>query len=220
MLLRKIKYSIVSIGLVLSMVGCSNVSLQEKEASNDTSKSEEVISEDLESEDEVLLSGLHQVEIVVKDFGSIKVELDADVAPITVTNFMKLVEEGFYDGLTFHRVISGFMIQGGDPDGNGTGGSGTTITGEFSMNTIKNDISHTRGVISMARSANMNSASSQFFIMHQDATQLDGQYAAFGHVTEGMEIVDQICELTKVQDYNGTVDPVDQPIIEKITIIE
>lgn len=215
MLLKKLKWSILSIGMIFSMIGCSNVSTSEEGTELDVK-----VEEELEQEETDLLSGLHQVEIVVKDFGSIIVELDADVAPITVTNFMKLVEEGFYDGLTFHRVISGFMIQGGDPDGNGTGGSGTSITGEFSMNTIKNDISHTRGVISMARSANMNSASSQFFIMHQDATQLDGQYAAFGHVTEGMEIVDQICELTKVQDYNGTVDPVDQPIIEKITIIE
>ncbi len=215
MLLKKLKWSILSIGLVFSMIGCSNVSTSEEGTALDVK-----VEEELEPEELSLQSGLHQVEIVVKDFGSIIVELDADVAPITVTNFMKLVEEGFYDGLTFHRIISGFMIQGGDPNGNGTGGSGTSITGEFSMNTIKNDISHTRGVISMARSANMNSASSQFFIMHQDATQLDGQYAAFGHVTEGMEIVDQICELTKVQDYNGTVDPVDQPIIEKITIIE
>lgn len=215
MLLKKLKWSILSIGMIFSMIGCSNVSTSEEGTELDVK-----VEEELEPEETDLLSGLHQVEIVVEDFGSIIVELDADVAPITVTNFMKLVEEGFYDGLTFHRVISGFMIQGGDPDGNGTGGSGTSITGEFSMNTIKNDISHTRGVISMARSANMNSASSQFFIMHQDATQLDGQYAAFGHVTEGMEIVDQICELTKVQDYNGTVDPVDQPIIEKITIIE
>lgn len=169
---------------------------------------------------EDLLSGLYQVEIVVKDYGSIIVELDADVAPITVTNFVNLVKEGFYDGLTFHRVISGFMIQGGDPLGNGTGGSDTTITGEFSMNAIENNISHTRGTISMARSQNMNSASSQFFIMHQDYTDLDGQYAAFGHVTEGMEIVDQICQNTEVLDYNGTVAAEKQPVIEKIVIIE
>ena len=169
---------------------------------------------------EDLLSGLYQVEIVVKDYGSIIVELDADVAPITVTNFMNLVKEGFYDGLTFHRIISGFMIQGGDPLGNGTGGSDTTITGEFSMNAIENNISHTRGTISMARSQNMNSASSQFFIMHQDYTDLDGQYAAFGHVTEGMEIVDQICQNTEVLDYNGTVAAEKQPVIEKIVIIE
>lgn len=169
---------------------------------------------------EDLLSGLYQVEIVVKDYGSIIVELDADVAPITVTNFVNLVKEGFYDGLTFHRIISGFMIQGGDPLGNGTGGSDTTITGEFSMNAIENNISHTRGTISMARSQNMNSASSQFFIMHQDYTDLDGQYAAFGHVTEGMEIVDQICQNTEVLDYNGTVAAEKQPVIEKIVIIE
>lgn len=112
------------------------------------------------------------------------------------------------------------MIQGGDPLGNGTGGSDTTITGEFSMNAIENNISHTRGTISMARSQNMNSASSQFFIMHQDYTDLDGQYAAFGHVTEGMEIVDQICQNTEVLDYNGTVAAEKQPVIEKIVIIE
>ena len=139
-----------------------------------------------------LLSGKHNVEIHIKDKGIIAVELDADNAPITVTNFVKLAEEGFYDGLTFHRIINGFMMQGGDPKGNGTGGAEEKIKGEFASNGVKNPISHTRGTISMARSKEMNSASSQFFIMHQDSLGLDGDYAAFGHVTEGMDIVDEI----------------------------
>ena len=167
-----------------------------------------------------LLSGIHHAEIQVEDYGTIKVELDADTAPITVTNFVNLANEGFYDGLTFHRIISGFMIQGGDPNGDGTGGSEETITGEFSSNGVENDISHERGVISMARAQDPDSASSQFFIMHQDTTSLDGEYAAFGHVTEGMEVVDAICEDTPVQDGNGTVLPEDQPVITSIEVTD
>lgn len=167
-----------------------------------------------------LLSGLHHVEIHVKDYGTIKVELDADTAPISATNFVYLANQGFYDGLTFHRIISGFMIQGGDPLGNGTGGADYNIKGEFSANGVENNISHKRGVISMARSQMNDSASSQFFIMHQDGDYLDGQYAAFGHVTEGMEIVDAICQDTPVQDNNGTVLPADQPVIESVTVID
>lgn len=167
-----------------------------------------------------LLSGTHHAEITVKDYGTIKVELDADTAPITVTNFVDLAKDGFYDGLTFHRIISGFMIQGGDPQGNGTGGSDEKIKGEFSANGVENDISHERGVISMARAQDYDSASSQFFIMHQDTESLDGDYAAFGHVTEGMEIVDQICEDTEVEDKNGTVAPKNQPVIESVKVID
>ena len=122
----------------------------------------------------------------------IKLELYPDKAPITVENFEKLVGEGFYDGLTFHRVISGFMIQGGCPQGTGTGGPGYHIKGEFSANGVPNDIKHERGVISMARAMDPNSAGSQFFIMHKDASHLDGQYAAFGKVVEGIEVVDEI----------------------------
>lgn len=166
------------------------------------------------------ISGKHQVEIKVKDYGTIKVELDADVAPITVANFLNLAKEGFYDGLTFHRIIDGFMIQGGDPKGNGTGGSDKTIKGEFSGNGVENNISHVRGTISMARSQAKDSASSQFFIVHKDSTYLDGQYAGFGTVTEGMEIVDQICEDAVVEDNNGTVAKANQPVIESITVIE
>ncbi len=165
-------------------------------------------------------AGLHHVEITVKDYGTISVELDGDKAPITVENFLKLAGDGFYDGLTFHRIISGFMIQGGDPLGNGTGGSGQHIKGEFALNGVENDLSHTRGAISMARSKLMDSASSQFFIVHEDSTYLDGQYACFGYVTEGMEVVDAICEDTPVTDGNGTVSAENQPVIESVKVID
>ena len=161
-------------------------------------------------------SGLHHATIEVKDYGTIKLELNASNTPITVSNFAQLANDGFYDGLTFHRVIKGFMIQGGDPNGNGSGGSSRTIKGEFINNGVANAIQHKRGVISMARSSDMNSASSQFFIMHEDAEHLDGSYAAFGKVTEGMDVVDAIAENTPVQDGNGTVAPDDQPVIESI----
>jgi len=166
------------------------------------------------------LTGLHHAEIEVKDYGTIKVELDADTAPISVTNFVKLAQEHFYDGLTFHRIIDGFMIQGGDPEGTGRGGSDETIKGEFSENGVKNDISHERGVISMARSSDPDSASSQFFIVQSDSTYLDGQYAAFGHVTEGMDIVDQICKAAKPTDNNGTISADEQPVMTSVTIID
>ena len=171
-------------------------------------------------ENNMYSTGKHHAEIVVKNYGKIELELDADVAPITVENFANLVNEGFYNGLTFHRIISGFMIQGGDPLGNGTGGSSKTIKGEFTSNGVKNSISHVRGTISMARSSMPNSASSQFFIVHQDSIFLDGQYAAFGTVTSGMDVVDKICEDTVVEDNNGTVAAKNQPIIEKITMID
>ena len=162
--------------------------------------------------------GIHHAIITVKDYGEIKVELDGDTAPITVKNFVELAKSGFYDGLTFHRIISGFMIQGGDPKGDSTGGSDKTITGEFELNGIENNISHTRGVISMARSSDYNSASSQFFIMHADGTHLDGQYAAFGHVTDGMDVVDAIAENTPTSD--GMVAKENQPVIESIVITD
>ena len=166
-------------------------------------------------------SGLHHVEIDVADYGTIALELDGDTAPITVENFLKLAKSGFYDGLTFHRIIDGFMIQGGDPQGNGMGGSDETIKGEFSANGVENDISHVRGVISMARNGlDMDSASSQFFIVQSDSTFLDGQYAAFGHVTDGMEIVDAICKDIPVEDSNGTVRAENQPVITQIRVID
>ena len=172
------------------------------------------------SSDEETLTGKHHAEIVVQDYGTIKVELDADQAPITVQNFIDLANSGFYDGLTFHRIIEGFMIQGGDPNGDGTGGSGHTIRGEFTQNGVNNTLSHTRGAISMARSSAVNSASSQFFIVHEDSTYLDGSYAVFGYVTEGMDVVDAIATSVTAEDSNGTVAKENQPVIEKITIID
>ena len=169
---------------------------------------------------EELLSGTHHAEIQVKDYGTITVELDADTAQITVTNFVNLTKDGFYDNLTFHRIMDGFMIQGGDPNGDGTGGADQTIKGEFSSNGVENEISHTRGTISMARAQDPDSASSQFFIVQEDSDYLDGNYAAFGHVTSGMEIVDQICKDVPVEDDNGTVKAENQPVIEKITITD
>ena len=163
-----------------------------------------------------VITGVQKVRITVKDYGEITCELYPDVAPITVRNFLSLVDRGFYDGLTFHRIISGFMIQGGDPRGNGTGGSGTNIKGEFSANGVNNTLAHTRGVLSMARSQDYDSASSQFFIMHGDAPWLDGSYAAFGKVLEGMEVVDAICKNTPVTDGNGSVAKEKQPVILKI----
>ena len=161
-----------------------------------------------------------KVQITVKEYGTIEVALDEEAAPLTVENFLKLTEEGFYDGLTFHRIIDGFMIQGGDPKGNGTGGSDETIKGEFSENGVENPLSHTRGAISMARSQDYDSASSQFFIVQEDSTYLDGQYAAFGYVTEGMGVVDKICEDVAVEDQNGTVLPENQPVIESIKVVK
>ena len=145
-----------------------------------------------------------------------KAELYPEVAPNTVNNFISLVNRGYYDGIIFHRVIRGFMIQGGDPNGDGTGGSKDTIKGEFSSNGVDNPLKHTRGVISMTRSQSNDSASSQFFIMHEDAPSLDGEYAAFGCAYSGMEIVDKICNDVKTEDNNGTVLKKNQPVIESI----
>ena len=164
--------------------------------------------------------GTYYADIAVENYGTITVELDGDTAPITVANFVALAEDGFYDGLTFHRIMAGFMMQGGDPNGNGTGGSEEKIVGEFFYNGYPNDLSHKRGVISMARSSDNNSASSQFFIMHQDYTGLDGQYAAFGWVTDGIEIVDAVCESAQPVDGNGTILPEQQPKIVAVRILE
>ena len=164
-----------------------------------------------------LLTGYYDCEIKVKNYGSIKLKLDANIAPITVSNFVGLANDGFYNGLTFHRIIKGFMIQGGDPNGDGTGGSKQTVKGEFSANGVDNPLKHTRGVISMARSQSYDSASSQFFIMHEDTSSLDGQYAAFGCAYSGMDIVDKICDEVKTEDSNGTVSKKNQPVIESIT---
>ena len=191
---------------------------QEETAVPESTESTDAGSDISSSDDTKQLSGKHHVVIKVKKYGNIKVELDADTAPISVTNFINLAKKGFYDGLTFHRIIDGFMIQGGDPSGDGTGGSDETIKGEFSDNGVENNISHVRGTISMARSSENDSASSQFFIVQSDSTYLDGQYAGFGKVTSGMDIVDKICKDTPVTDSNGTVEKENQPVIEKITV--
>ena len=162
------------------------------------------------------LKGNYQVEIKIKDYGTIYAEIDADTAPITVTNFVNLCKNHFYDGLTFHRIIKDFMIQGGDPNGDGTGGSEETIKGEFSDNGVENPLKHTRGALSMARSQDNDSASSQFFIVQKTASHLDGQYAVFGYVYEGMDIVDKICDDVQAEDNNGTVAKENQPVIESI----
>lgn len=196
---NKIIAFLLSALILFAFIGCSD------DTENETSKVE----------------GIVKAVITVKDYGKIELELDADTAPITVANFVKLAEDGFYDGLTFHRIISGFMIQGGDPEGTGMGGSDETIKGEFSANGVQNSISHKRGVISMARNGySFDSASSQFFIVHKDSLFLDGQYAAFGYVTSGIEVVDKIAANTPVTDDNGTVLKANQPTIETIKIIK
>ena len=191
-----------------------------EEAEDESEKDKQTSDKEVNLDVSQPLSGIHHAEMVIKDYGTIEMELDADTAPITVTNFVKLVQEDFYNGLTFHRIIEGFMMQGGDPLGSGIGGSEEKIKGEFTNNGVDNNISHERGTISMARSSDPNSASSQFFIMHQDGTYLDGDYAAFGHVTSGMDVVDKICEEAEPVNSNGLVDTSKQPVIESISIID
>lgn len=213
----KNKNTIYMILLILSLSLVGLVGCNKEEVKNEDVES---ANEDNANFDSASFKGTHQVEIELENYGTIRVELDEASAPITVNNFVKLVEEGFYDGLTFHRIISGFMMQGGDPTGTGMGGSDETIKGEFAQNGVENKLSHTRGAISMARSNDVNSARSQFFIVHEDSTFLDGSYAAFGYVTEGMDVVDKICTETPVQDKNGTVENEDQPVIKSIKVIK
>lgn len=208
--MRKLLSICLAALLVLSLAGCGKTSVV---GITTTSKAPA-------ANEESQGVGTHHAEIDIQDYGTITVELDGDAAPITVQNFMDLANDGFYDGLTFHRIIAGFMMQGGDPNGNGTGGSENTIKGEFSANGVENSLSHTRGAISMARSQAYDSASSQFFICHADSTFLDGQYACFGYVTKGMDVVDEICDNTPVEDDNGTVKTENQPVIESIKIID
>lgn len=209
--------TIIMILLILSLsmaglAGCNKDDANSKEIDNTKGENN--------SGSKSNFTATHQIEIEVENYGTIYVGLDEKSAPITVNNFIKLAEEGFYDGLTFHRIISGFMIQGGDPLGNGTGGSDEKIKGEFAENGVENTLSHTRGAISMARSNDYNSASSQFFIVHEDSTFLDGSYAVFGYVIDGMDIVDKICSETPTQDKNGTVLHDDQPVIKSIKVIK
>ena len=218
------------IGLVLMVLLLVAVYFYADWRSNQNTKGDIVVTEDADgvqtaatvepTPDQTGFVATDYVQIEIENYGTITAELYGEVAPITVENFMGLVEEGFYDGLTFHRIIDGFMIQGGDPKGNGTGGSNQKIKGEFSANGVENDISHVRGTLSMARSSDMDSASSQFFIMHDDADYLDGNYAGFGRVLSGMEVVDAIVKNTPVTDDNGTVTAENQPKIVSIKRIE
>lgn len=216
--------ALAAVVVILLILACSKLIKKEEQTQTISNHVNDVQNEEKEEEDLKVepeyLTGTYAISIEVKDYGTIEATLDAAIAPITVTNFVNLAKQGFYDGLTFHRIINGFMIQGGDPEGTGMGGSGKNIKGEFAKNGVKNNLSHKRGVISMARSGMPNSASSQFFIVHQDATYLDGSYAAFGTVTSGMDVVDRICETTKVEDDNGTVLKENQPVITKITVKE
>ena len=212
---------------MMMFTGCSSEKGQTSTTGSKTSNtaSETASGEDAASSEESAVSNEdvkdhYKIQIDIEDYGTIKVDLDRTAAPITVDNFVKLVKAGFYDGTTFHRIINGFMMQGGDPTGTGFGGLQETIKGEFASNGVDNPLLHTRGAISMARSKDPDSASCQFFIMHQDAPSLDGDYACFGYVTEGIEVVDEICEKAKVEDNNGSVAPENQPKITKIALIE
>lgn len=207
--------------LCFSAVALTACGSKNEQTSSKTEQTTAAQTTEKATEAEVDASALEGTKAVidVKDYGKITVELYPNYAPKTVANFVKLAESGFYDGLTFHRIMEGFMIQGGDPKGNGTGGSDENIVGEFSANGFtQNTLSHTRGVISMARSSDMNSASSQFFIVHKDSTFLDGQYAAFGEVTDGMDVVDKIATDAKPVDGNGTIPSSKQPVINSVTI--
>lgn len=208
--MKKVGSICLAVLLILSLAGCSKTSVV---GITTTSKAPA-------ANEESQGVGTHHAEIDIQDYGTITVELDGDIAPITVQNFMDLANDGFYDGLTFHRIIAGFMMQGGDPNGNGTGGSENTIKGEFSANGVENSLSHTRGAISMARSQAYDSASSQFFICHADSTFLDGQYACFGYVTDGMDVVDAVCEAAQPTDDNGTIPADQQPVITAIRITD
>ncbi|MDO4428656.1 MAG: peptidylprolyl isomerase [Atopobiaceae bacterium] len=203
--------------VTLALVGCGTSTSEGDDAARDAA----TIARDAVDPDDPYATGVHHARIEVEGYGTIEVTLNANVAPITVSNFCHLAEEGFYDGLTFHRVVPGFVVQGGDPSGDGTGGSDATIKGEFSDNGVENGIPHVRGTISMARSADPDSASSQFFICVDTASSLDGQYAAFGSVTSGMEVVDAICaEVPVADEASGLVAADDQPVISSVEILD
>lgn len=204
-IIRNILVMLMSVSLMM-LAGCGGGSAEPEPEVPETPQAEGI--------------GIHHAEIDIADYGTVSVELDGDTAPITVQNFIDLANSGFYDGLTFHRIIDGFMIQGGDPNGDGTGGAENNIVGEFAANGYENNIEHVKGVISMARAQDPDSASSQFFIMVADAPHLDGQYAAFGHVTSGQEVVDKIAADAQPLDSNGTIAPEDQPVITTVRIID
>ena len=214
---RRLAGSLVAVALAAVLAACGKDGASE-EGEDVSSVGRNEYSDNAESRPEPE-EDRHHVEITIKDYGTISVELYGEVAPITVENFLKLAGDGFYDGLTFHRIIEGFMMQGGCPEGTGYGGADENIVGEFDSNGHINNLSHTRGAISMARSNDKDSASSQFFIVHEDSVYLDGEYACFGYVTEGMDVVDSVCESVAAGE-NGTVAKDDQPVIESIKVID
>lgn len=219
---RLISIVLMAAMLSLCLTGCgSTKDNTDKSTAKTTKKESSAEKKDTDTSGSQYLTGKHHAEIEIAKYGKLELELDADIAPITVTNFVNLAKKGFYNGLTFHRIMSGFMIQGGDPNGDGTGGSEETIKGEFKSNGVENTMSHKRGVISMARTQNdPDSASSQFFIVQADSDFLDGDYAAFGKVTAGMDIVDKICQSVLPIDNNGTVPANQQPKITSIKVID
>ena len=198
------------------LAGCA----QKTQTTSQTDTAAEKPQETEKAETQDLIEETVYVEMEVENYGTILLELDGKAAPVTVTNFVNLVNDKFYDGITFHRIMDGFMIQGGDPTGTGYNGSGTTITGEFAQNGYDNPISHTAGTISMARSNDPNSASSQFFICVANDQFLDGSYAAFGHVIEGMDVCLKIASDAKPVDDNGTIKPEEQPVIKYAKVVE
>ena len=207
--MKKVLALALGVVLLLGLAGCGN---------SGGSAAESSPAPEAEGSPAVEGSGLHHVEIDIADYGVVKLELDGDAAPITVENFLALARDGFYDGLTFHRIMAGFMMQGGAP--RSPEEAAAPIYGEFSANGWDNPISHVRGVISMARTSEPDSASSQFFIVHADSTFLDGQYAAFGYVTEGMEVVDAVCQAAQPIDDNGTIPAEEQPVIASVTVLD
>lgn len=203
------------------MTGCASSQSKESDAADNTASSEQTQDESSEDGSEKSMAGLPDasldhpiVTMTIANYGDLKIELYPEVAPNTVNNFISLANSGYYDGITFHRIINGFMIQGGDPDGTGGGGPGYSIQGEFSDNGFENNLKHTPGVISMARTNNPDSAGSQFFIMHKASPHLDGAYAAFGQVVEGYDYVDQIAQVK-----TGLGDKPAEPVVmEKVTV--
>lgn len=215
---KKMKTMLAVIGAVVCMIilyAIYAVSSADKDANASSGLAVPTNTSSFETLDASLT---YYADIEVQNYGVIIVQLDQFAAPTTCANFVGLAESGFYDGLTFHRIIDGFMMQGGDPNGNGTGGSGKNIVGEFPANGYDNPLSHTRGALSMARASSYDSASSQFFIVQDDSVTLDGMYAVFGHVTEGMDIVDVICADAEPLDSNGKIAVDEQPVITSVTI--
>ena len=213
---KKILAAAMCCAILLALCGCSNAFTTSGTTGGETTAAPTTQGSTQKPELDPNLK--YYVDIEIKDYGKITVLLEQDDAPITCANFVKLVQSGFYNGLTFHRIMEGFMMQGGCPEGTGFGGSDEKIFGEFAANGFMNTLSHTRGAISMARSNPFNSASSQFFIVHKDSPFLDGGYAVFGYVTEGIEVVDAVCAAAQPVDNNGSIPMEAQPVMTSVTL--